>query len=41
MILPIYIYGHPVLRRVSEDVPNDYPELKKLVADMFETMYAS
>ena len=40
MILPIYIYGHPVLRRVSEDVPNDYPELKKLVADMFETMYA-
>lgn len=41
MKLPIYLYGHPVLRRVSEDVTPDYPELKKLVADMYETMYFS
>ncbi len=42
MKLPIYLYGHPVLRKVSEPVdPATYPELKQLVADMFETMYAS
>lgn len=41
MILPIYIYGHPVLRKVAEDIPADYPELKKLIGDMFETLDAS
>lgn len=41
MKLPVYLYGHPVLRRQSTDITPDYPELKKLVADMFETMYAS
>ena len=39
--LPVYLYGHPVLRKQSTDITPDYPELKKLVADMFETMYAS
>ena len=34
MILPIYLYGHPVLRKVSEDINSDYPELKKLLDDM-------
>ncbi len=38
MILPIYIYGHPVLRNVSEDITPDYPELQKLKADMWETL---
>lgn len=41
MILPIYLYGHPVLREETEDIENDYPDLKKLVEDMYETMYAS
>lgn len=41
MILPIYLYGHPVLRKEAEDIDNDYPDLKKLVEDMFETMYHS
>lgn len=42
MKLPIYLYGHPVLRKVAEEVdPTAYPELDKLVGDMFETMYAS
>ena len=41
MIYPIYLYGHPVLRKKCEEVKDDYPELKKLVADMFETMYNS
>lgn len=41
MKLPVYLYGHPVLREISEDITPDYPGLKQLVADMFETMYAS
>ena len=38
MKLPIYLYGHPVLRKKAEPIGPDYPELKKLIADMFETM---
>ena len=38
MILPIYIYGQPVLRKVADDIPTDYPNLKELIANMFETM---
>lgn len=38
MILPIYIYGQPVLRKVAEDIPVDYPGLKELIQDMYETM---
>lgn len=41
MKLPVYLYGHPVLREISDDITPEYPELKKLVADMFETMYAA
>lgn len=39
MVLPVYLYGHPVLRREAEDIDKDYPDLKKLISDMFETMY--
>lgn len=39
MILPIYIYGHPILRKVTKDISPDYLNLKELVANMFETMY--
>lgn len=41
MILPIFIYGQPVLRKVAEDVTPEYPELKTLIANMFETLDAS
>ena len=41
MILPIYIYGQPVLRKESQDIPADYPGLKELISDMFETLTAS
>lgn len=41
MILPIVAYGSPVLRKISQDINPDYPELKKLIADMWETMYNS
>ena len=41
MILPIVAYGDPVLRKVGEELTKDYPDLKKLIADMFETMNAA
>jgi len=40
MILPIYIYGQPVLRKVTTDIdPENYPKLNELIDNMFETMY--
>lgn len=39
MILPIYGYGEPVLRKVAENITPEYPNLKELVANMFDTMY--
>ena len=39
MIYPIYIYGHPVLKKVAVDIDRDYPDLQQFVNDMFETMY--
>ena len=39
MVLPIYIYGQPVLRKVAEDITPDYPQLKELIADMIEQSY--
>ena len=41
MILPIVAFGNPILRKVATDITPDYPDLKKLIADMWETMYSS
>ncbi|HRP54426.1 peptide deformylase [Agriterribacter sp.] len=41
MILPIIAYGAPVLRTVCKDITPDYPQLNRLIDDMWETMYAS
>ena len=41
MILPIYTYGQPVLRKVAQDIPTDYPDLQALIQNMFETCSAS
>lgn len=41
MILPVVAYGHPVLRKMCDDINKDYPELNKLIDDMWETMYYS
>ncbi|GHT75817.1 peptide deformylase [Bacteroidia bacterium] len=38
MILPVYLYGHPILRKESKDIPLDYPQLDKLLENMYETM---
>lgn len=41
MILPIVAYGDPVLKREADEISADYPKLKTLISDMFETMYAA
>ena len=41
MILPVYLLGHPVLREETEDIKPDYPELKQLIQNMWDTMYNS
>ena len=41
MVLPIVAYGHPVLRQVAGDIDAAYPQLDKLIEDMWETMYGS
>ena len=41
MTLPIVAYGAAVLRKVSEPINADYPNLTKLIEDMWETMYES
>ncbi len=39
MILPIYAYGQPVLKKKTSTIDSDYPDLKQLIDNMFETMY--
>lgn len=39
MILPIYAYGQPVLKKVGKEIDKDYPNLDELIANMWETMY--
>jgi peptide deformylase len=39
MILPVVAYGHPVLRKVCPTISADYPNLKELIANMWETLY--
>jgi peptide deformylase len=42
MIYPIVVYGSPILRQVARDIsPEEYPNLKTLVSDMFDTMHKS
>jgi peptide deformylase len=41
MILPIYAYGQPVLKKKAADISNDYEGLSHLIDNMWETMYAA
>ena len=41
MILPVVAYGHPVLKKIAEEVKADHPGLSQLIADLWETMYVS
>ncbi|WP_276390190.1 peptide deformylase [Eudoraea chungangensis] len=39
MILPIVAYGDPVLRKVGTSISKEYPNLKELISNMWDTMY--
>lgn len=39
MILPIYGYGYPVLKKKAEPISAEYPDLAQLIENMWETMY--
>lgn len=41
MILPIVPLGSAMLRKIAEPVPQDYPNLKELIENMYETMYGA
>lgn len=40
-MLAITAYGHPILKKVGVEIDKDYPELEKLIEDMYETMHNS
>lgn len=39
MILPIVAYGDPILKKPAEEIDEQYPDLEKLIENMYETMY--
>ena len=41
MIFPIVAYGDSVLKKEAEEIDKDFPDLKKLIEDMYETMYSA
>ncbi|NNK86701.1 MAG: peptide deformylase [Flavobacteriaceae bacterium] len=41
MIYPIVAYGDPVLRKTCKAITKDYPDLKEIISDMYETMYSA
>ena len=41
MILPIVAYGDPVLKKRAVEISKDYPELKQVIANMYESMYGA
>jgi len=41
MVLPVVAYGDPVLRKVSQEIDQDYKNLQELIQNMFDTMYDS
>lgn len=41
MILPVTIYGDPLLRRESKPIDKNYPALEQLIENMYETMYSA
>ena len=41
MILPIVLYGDPILKKKAEEINSRYQGLQELIDNMFETMYAA
>ena len=41
MILPILVYGDAILKKETEEISADYPELQTIITNMYETMYSA
>ncbi len=41
MILPVTLYGDPVLKKRAEEISADYPALQELIKNMWQTMYVA
>jgi len=41
MILPVFAFGQPILKKKAIDIDNNFPELQGLITDMWETMYSA
>jgi peptide deformylase len=41
MVLPVYVYGMSVLRKVAREIPEDFEGLDQFIEDLYETMHAS
>ncbi|MBP6235005.1 MAG: peptide deformylase [Saprospiraceae bacterium] len=41
MILPVFAFGQPVLKKRATDINKDYEGLESLINNMWETMYAA
>jgi len=41
MILPIVAHGNPILKKETQIIGKSYPNLRELIDNMFETMYAA
>ena len=41
MILPVFAFGQPVLKKKAIDINSDYDGLENLISNMWETMYAA
>jgi peptide deformylase len=39
MLLPIYAYGQPVLKKIATSIGPEYPDLQALISNMWDTMY--
>jgi len=39
MILPVLVYGNPILRKNAEEISSDYPDIQAIINNMYETMY--
>lgn len=39
MVLPVFLYGQPVLRKEAEEVAKDHQDLQTLIENMYDTMY--
>ena len=39
MILPVLVYGNPILRKNAEEISSDFPDIQAIINNMYETMY--